>query len=991
MPGHEPSAEHIAEYEELVRLWQAGRTLLNHTARIEELRELYGDDEPKMPLLATIHQSVKSEESVDSQLQTYATDAARDEAARFADSAKAIRDRLARETRRSALPIGEWGAEFLGIEAGSHPTEDLRYALATTIRERLTADLRPPVAAAMQAGKSWAEVDGIYRKQCGAMAALLPADAEDTWDALLQSNAEVIHELVEAEHGLAAMLSEAQLATAEERYTRLADALRGVHSTVFESAETLPVNLLANTLEAQLRAVELDSVTERVRAGADELATGLELVRARSARDSWVAVVLEERRAAAASARALDSLDEAVRLLGASVANRIGLIRRPNWLAGLGAFVDLDDQSVRHAWARMVGDGGPDLIGALMTRIASARTVLREALKNLPPDPPAADGPMADWQRWVDAARAVLRRYFDAAGLAEAAERAERCVEATSRELAAWRVRQSIPPAVLAAIDSGSPVKKIATAARKAGEKSLAEALGRVSDCIRQADGWTDVAASLVDLSPDTAHVVCYALSKDASAVEAVTTLLLGAAEVAPGPTGWQPIVDVVGDTAPLWSGLLRFVTGAWAVLRTAVDSLGALLRQDDKGELQSKLSELLAAHASLREVDPAQVRADAFGSSGARVRTVLGRIELDRQRTLVRLESRIALLTVVELVPLERPDPRLRPLWLLSPAETRDKHLPAEWVAVLRASDQLYWQTRRLAPVARRKAQKPDFALLGLTETLHLSPAYLSSLDRGDGTEERVPTSTEVYQAVVATYSGFEGTKPPSEELAWLRGKLESQLRHLGLGLLTLDLRPHSPGAINHAKYVADRVRAGFNAGAGTVTDLRRLRHALQDAQWTRHRFRRLQGGQDAGVAATVASKLDGLPARDGHTLHTVAELVQQALDFEAGASTAGDAFPTLAHETLLAALRLGGSRSVGDDALSLGPYAITCLQGFARRLFREHGMDVQAYLTGELRGLVVRAPDKDVLLERLGWVRFLAPNDEGAMELERHAHLLP
>ena len=972
--------EDAEAYSAIVTLWEAGRSLGGFAARIHELVEVYGQDRESMRLLRTLKRAADHEDELESKMATFASEADRSEAERFADPARAVGEHLARESERSHLPVDEVTATFLLLDPGPQPRAKIARHLAERIHDTFSESLKRSVGSAVGQGDTWQEVLGAYEKQRSAMAGLLPEDVDPSVDVLLDSQRRWLSTLAEAEAALSSKVSNALLAEGDERYSRFAAVLGLLRRAVFEDDSAGLEPMLANGMARVIERADLALETDHAARRAKKLAGDLGHHPARSNRDTWESMLMKEHAELSASLEGVTGLVRELAALRASVTTSVGAARPMAKLRHEVAFADVGYEAVQSAWQRLAGiSGGADRLGRLSKDAEQARDSISGRLGSLPPLPPQTDDAAQDWQQWVGAARTALGEHFEAAVLSRARDEASQVFEATERELSRWRLSRELRGPILKAIAAGSSWRDVADIARQNNKGALASALEHVFPAAERAADWSEL-ESVCDSVGSEVRSVMFAISSVPELVDRLGSLLLAASSAPPGASGWQPWTDAFGDRAASWSALLRYVARADELVRAPAGPVAGLL------EVRPgvRLAGLADAHRVLRSIGEPPVRPETFGAHAPAVAAVLERIRGDIERTQVLLESRIALWTSLEPVPLERPNPKLRPLWELHSEMERAAYLSPTWQATVAAAGEMYWRTRALAPITRRVSRKREYALVGLVSTVHLSPTYLRQ--EADASDD-VPTAEELLQIAMNLNNAVAALSSDPQVAAAVLTKTEGQLRTVGLGLLLLDFPEPGAAAVQQAQWIDSKIRGGFGFPSGSRGEVARLLSLLGDADWILqrcHRLAELAPGPARALQAALASR-----RADSVSAIPVQSLVEAwvALHDE---GEGDEPLPERAATLTLATLQTAGAAAQPAGEQVLWEFVLGSLRQHIRRVKQGLGpQERSSYLTS-IRKRVLQSQSAEVLRTRLIHLQFVEPEDDGAKALYAHAQLI-
>jgi|GEM_PF-5624958 len=963
----------LRDYEQILQIFEAGDALGGFKSRIKELAKVYKAKHPSMPALGKILAEVKYQDDLAYKMQTFASDKDRSEGEVFDGQASTVAERIKHAAGKvEKLAIDIHTATFLDIDEGTHATKDLQSALAERIREYYLKLIRDVIANGFQSGVLWEQITISIRSLRTRLEMIVSVDEANT---IFENIERLINAKFISEQKIASSFSSASLVQPPSSFTQLAKFIRYVESKGLDTGTvTLLSNGLFRTLE-DLHAFLGSSTVRRRSEGATQWVRQLERFKARSESAEWNQLLEEQQAILAASKEAIADITKAMQQLQQTCQNvemKVHQEHRRDW-----AILGLDADAFRKSWSKLVQP-----LSKLQKWFADYLESVQRLQEFVPRSPPVVNAAAKTWSTWTRQTEKNLADFLGECRVKDSIEIARDCINVTQRELGAWQIRQRTSPEVITQIDSGAPWEQVAAAAQKAGEPELAAAIQTVMGALQAAQDWRMLKSVCDGIAPKCVSLAMYTLSKSDRQVERLASLILDAIESGDELGNWfEPWLDAFDDDSPQWFVLLRYAALTRTVLRDPSRSIQALL---DLTAEDGRSASLLDVHRSIRvirepDVDPARFP----GTAAQRVHQLLTNMKRERERAEVQLEARIAFYAALALVPLGEGAEGPRPRWGLRDAAAWDAHLSPEWNALFRTSDEFYWKTRTLAPLSRRMGYKREFALLGLTETLHLSPSALEPDGKENSGDEMssIPTATEILTLVMSMERITASVTTAHEVLASVRSKLERQLRHIGLGLLNLDLeRPGNYGE-GSARQVLQKVQGRFGSLAATRPFLKRLRNVLDDAEWVVKRSAALNGAS-CDVQAALRECLDIARATEAGAGARLSRVLESLVSGDDNSASAGDIAGVITE-----ALALSGTRAVSNQGSKiLWEYAMASIQEYILRYTKSLGADLKQELVGVLRKQVIDSPDPVELRQRLDRLAFVDADDSATKALNSH-----
>jgi len=963
----------LRDYQQILQIFEAGDALGGFAGRIKELAKVYKASHPSMKALGKILAEVRYQDELANKMQTFASDKDRSEGEVFDEQAITVGERIKHAAGKvERLAIDKHTATFLGVDEGSHATTALQGALSERIRDYYLKLIRDVIANGFQSGILWDQIAVSARSLRTKLEMLVSAEEADTILVKIES---YVGAKAASEQKVASNFSSASLLQPPSNFGKLAGLIQEIE---FEGLETGKVALLSNRFFRSLEDLYefLGGHTFRIRReAATQWLRQLERLKARSESEEWSRLLQGQRTILAETTEAVNVLRIAMEQLQRACQN-VDTKVRPEHRRD-GSFFGVEADPFRKSWGKL-----EQPLSKLRKWLDGYHESVQRLQTFVPRSPPAVDAAVKTWRSWTSQTEKALAEFLGECGVKDAVDIARDCINATQRELNAWQIRQRTSAEVIKQIDSGAPWEKVAAAAQKAGELDVAGSIKSVMVALQAAQGWRSLVSVCDGMAPTSVSLAMYTLSKSDNNVERLASRVLDAVESGDELSGWfDPWLDAFDDDSPQWFVLLRYAGLTQKVLKDPSGSMQALLELSAE---DGKSASLLEAHRIIRgirepEIDPARFP----GIAAQRVRQLLTDLKRARDRAEVHLEARIAFYAALALVPLNEGTDGPRPRWGLRDATAWDAHLSQEWHALLKTSDEFYWKTRALAPLSRRMGYKREFALLSLTETVHLSPGVLEPDATGGSSDERssVPSATEILTLVMAMERAAATVTTTLEVLASVRRKLEQQLGHIGLGLLTLDLeRPGEYGA-SKARWVSQIVQRRFGSLAATRQLLKRLHNVLDDAEWVVKRSAALDGAS-GDVQAALRESLDIARASEAGAGARLSRVLESLISVDDNTASVADITIVVTE-----ALALSGTRAVSNQGPKIfWEYAMASIQEYVLRYTKCLAPEMRQGLVSVLRYQVIDSPNDVELRRRLDRLAFVDADDSATKALSSH-----
>jgi hypothetical protein len=967
----EVSSRDLERYETILRRFENGEALSAYAGAIKELAKTYKTNHPSLGALSRIMAEVKYQEELANKMQTFASIEGRTESELFDEQATTVRDRLRQASKVDRLPIDTYTASFLNIEEATYLTQDLRETLAARIRQQYERQSTELVLNGYAEGATW---ENIAQRVKSLRARLEQIVTTDEADGIIGNLEKQVVLFVSNEQKIVTELSQALLLAIPNSLEELARLLRDIEVDGFESSrKALNANRIARFLEELMEASNAQFSRER-REDSTKWARSLERLRGRSEGDGWGELLEAERSLLSRTTDKISVLrDSLARLLAAclDVDPRVRAENRNN-----DRFFGVPAVAFRRSWARLEKP-----IRRLEDGLIVLDATERRRLEFVPRNPPKVDAAVKTWTGWMSETKNRLAGLFELSGIVDFEGLADECLVATRRELDAWQTRQRTSAQVLKAIDSGAPWERVAETASKSGEPEVAEAIKTSMHALRGASSWRDLTAVCAGMAPTSLALAMYTLGKSERDVERLGGFVLDAIESDDQAMAWVTAwLDAFDEEAGLWSALVRFAVLAIGTLRApAGHPFEELLELDFD---RNRSENVLEGHRALRSLRSPDIDLRGLqGPNGSRARKLLTDLDRKRERAEVLLEVRMALYGALALVPTsdEHKGQVVRPQWTARDEASRVSHLTQEWVALFKSSDDFYWKTRALAPISRKVGNKVEFALLGLIESMHLSPSVLE-YDGSASEEELPPTPTALLSSAVAIESAVHSVSSSEELIRRVREKLERQFNQVALGLLALDLERPSEYGIGRARWVRQRVSAGFGAAAASRPQMQKLRRMLDDAEWVLKRGRLLPDSH-ASLRAELIEAIDIGFGRAGLAFE-LPDVIDRLLALDLA-----NASPLDIASLVTEALNLTGTQAAsGQGSRILLDYVISSLQEYVRKQVQNLSAESRQQVLGSLRQALFESSDRSKLQQSIEQLAFVDAGNEPTHALRKY-----